>query len=211
VNSTNVLEDAKALTQKVTALVGPAPALTKTDIQRSTKLRKGGASMVKTIAALSDKFGLVVPSQPTATLVTKINKAEDLVALQKELVTLTKHVSDAVFQAQSESWAGTSLHYSMLRRLAKMDGSVGKALQPVSQFFAARSASVKEEQKAARGGARKDSAKAKAFQANRRAEDAATLAKAESDAASANVPATTAGPTGPSAPQAPTPTNGAAH
>src|SRR5271170_2964418 len=84
VSSSNVLEEAKALQEKITTLVGPAPALTKADIQRSAKLRKGGAAVVKTVAALSDKFGLVVPSQPTSTMVEKINQAESLVALHQE-------------------------------------------------------------------------------------------------------------------------------
>ena len=142
VTNSDVLDDAKALSEKITALVGPPPALTKADIQRSAKLRKGGATVVQTIAALSDKFGLVVPSQPTATLVEKINQAQSLVALHQELVTATKHVADTIFQAQSQSWAGATAHYTMLRRLGKMDGSVAKALQPVTQFFAARSAAV---------------------------------------------------------------------
>jgi hypothetical protein len=48
------------------------------------------------------------------------------------LVTATKRVADAIFQAQSQSWAGATVHYSMLRRLGKTDGSVAKALEPVT-------------------------------------------------------------------------------
>lgn len=202
-----MLDGAKALAGQITALLGAPPALTRTDIARSAKLRKGGGEMVKTIATLSDKFGLVVPSQPTAPLVAKINQAEDLVALHKELVTATKHVADAMFQAQSESWTGATLHYSMLRRLAQTDGSVHTALQPVSQFFAARSKAVAEEEKAARGGARKGSSQATANRAAKRAADAAILANSKNAAASA----TSTGATGPSAPQASTPNSGATH
>jgi hypothetical protein len=212
VTSTGLLDDAKALAGKITTLVGEPPALTKADVQRSAKLRKGGAAMVKTIAALSDKVGLVVPSQPTATLVGKINQAESLVALHQELVTATKQVADAMFLAQSQSWAGTTVHYSVLRRLSKTDGSIAKALQPVTQFFSARSASVTDEQKAARGGARKGSAKAKANRAAKRAAQEATLGNTEaSPSAASSAPPTPAGPTGASTPQAPTPAAGAAH
>jgi hypothetical protein len=212
VTSSNVLDDAKALAGKITDLVGPPPALTKTDISRSLKLRKGGAAMVKTIATLSDQFGLVVPGQPTETMLAKVNQAEDLVALHKQLVVATKHVADAMFQAQSQSWVGATAHYTMLRRLSKMDGSVSKSLAPVTQFFASRSASVQEEEKAARGGAPKGSSKATAHRASVRAQEAAVLANASTTATSAsNAPVASAGSTGPSAPQAPTPTNGAAH
>ncbi|MGO8994422.1 MAG: hypothetical protein ACLQVI_13975 [Polyangiaceae bacterium] len=210
VTNSDVLDDAKALSEKITALVGPPPALTKADIQRSAKLRKGGATVVQTIAALSDKFGLVVPSQPTATLVAKINQAQSLVALHKELVTATKHVADTIFQAQSQSWAGATAHYTMLRRLGKMDGEVATTLLPVTQFFAARSAAVTAEEKESRGGARKGSAKATANRAAKRAAEEQSLASAASNAPTAPTSPTATG--APSSPQATTtPSNGAAH
>ena len=40
-SSDDLLVDAKALSEKISAAVGPAPALTKADIQRSSKLRNG--------------------------------------------------------------------------------------------------------------------------------------------------------------------------
>jgi hypothetical protein len=212
VASSGVLDDAKALSEKITGLVGAPAALTKADIQRSAKLRKGGDAMVHTITTLSDKLGLVVPSQPTATLVAKITQAQSLVALHQELVTATKQVSDAIFKAQSESWAGATMHYSMLRRLAKSDGSVTKALLPVTQFFAARSTGATEEEKAARGGARKGSSKATANRAAKRAAEKAILASSEAaPTAASNAPTASAAPTGPPTPQASTPITGAAH
>ena len=226
VSSSNVLEEAKALQEKITTLVGPAPALTKADIQRSAKLRKGGAAVVKAVAALSDKFGLVVPSQPTLTMVEKINQAESLVALHQELVAATKHVADVMFQAQSQSWAGATAHYSMLRRLSKSDGNVAKTLQPVTQFFAARSTAVTEEAKESRGGARKGSAKGRTYRATKRAEEAQILANSANQASPiSNAPTVTNAPAAPivsAAPSAPTgappspqatatPSNGAGH
>jgi hypothetical protein len=214
VSNANVLDDAKALAEKITALVGPPPALTKTTIQRSAKLRKGGASVVQTVAMLSDQFGLVVPSNPTSAMVEKVTKAQALVALHKQLVAATKHVADAMFEAQSESWAGATVHYSMLRRLAKSDGNIATALQPVTQFFAARSTAVAEEDKAKRGGARKGSAKAKAYRASQKAVNANAPAPSESQAsATSEAPTTPAAQTGaPASPQATTTlANGAAH
>jgi len=221
VTSSNVLDDAKALSEKITTLVGPAPVLTKGDVQRSAKLRKGGASVAQTVAALSDKIGLVVPSQPTATIVAKVNQAQSLVALHQELVTATKHVADAMFLAQSQAWAGATQHYSMLRRLSKSDGSIGKVLQPVTQFFAARSTAVEQEAKDSRGGARKGTALATANRAAKRAADAKVLAEGENQAsttsnaptdAASTVTTTASGGVSPS-PQAATvaPSNGTGH
>jgi hypothetical protein len=202
VTSTSVLDDAKALVAEITILVGPPAALTKADVQKSVKLRKGGASVVQTIATLSDQFGLVVPSSPTATMVDEITRAQALVPLHKQLEDATKQVADAIFELQSKSWAAAMLHYSMLRRLAKADGGVAIALEPVKQFFAARSAAVTAAEKAKRGGARKGSKKAKAYRASQRA------APAASDAATTPAAQTGASPS----PQAtPTPANGASH
>jgi hypothetical protein len=173
VKGSGLLDDAKALGEKITAVVGTAPALTQADIQRSAKLRKGGAAVVQAVAAISDKFGLVVPSLSTATMVDQIDQAEALVALHKELVSAAKHVSDVIFLAQSKSWNGATTHYSMLRRLARTDGDVAKTLLPVVQFFAARSTAVEEDAKASRGGARKGGEKAKAHRTSKRAEEKA--------------------------------------
>jgi hypothetical protein len=192
VTSSDLLDDAKALGEKITALLGAAPALTKADVQRSAKLRKGGESVVKTVTSLSDRFGLVVPSYPTATLVQKIDQAESLANLHQELVNATKHVADTIFQAQSQSWSGATAHYTMLRRLAQKDGNVNKALQPVIQFFAARSASVEKEAKESRGGAVKGSAKATTYRATKRAEEATILANsANATSTTSNAPTAT--------------------
>ena len=176
-------------------MVGPAPVLTKADVQRSAKLRKGGASVAQTVATLSDKVGLVVPSQPTATIVAKVNQAQSLVALHQELVTATKHVADAMFLAQSQGWNGATQHYSMLRRLSKSDGSIAKALQPVTQFFAARSTAVEQEAKESRGGARKGTAQATANRAAKRAANAKILAESENQASTVSDAPTAAAPT----------------
>ena len=215
VTSSDVLGDAKALAEKISALVGPAPALTKADVQRSAKLRKGGRTIVKTVTALSDKLGLVIPSYPTATLVEKVDQAESLVALHQELVTATKHVADAMFRAQSESWAGATAHYTMLRRLGRADGSINTTLQPAIQFFASRSAAVQDGAKESRGGARKGTAKAKAYRATKRAEEAKALASSENPApAASNAPTAATSANGvPASPSATTPvsSNGSGH
>ncbi|HEY2515664.1 MAG TPA: hypothetical protein VGI39_32570 [Polyangiaceae bacterium] len=139
VTSSDVLDDAKALVTKVTALVGPAPALTLADVRRSTKLRKGGEKVIPTLATLSEQAGLVVPSHPTDTMQQKMDLAESLVPLHKVLVVLTKQVADVLFLAQSESWDAATVHYSVLRRLAQKNGDLARALAPVTQFFAVRS------------------------------------------------------------------------
>jgi hypothetical protein len=144
----NVLEEAQGLLKQVTAIVGTAPALTAKDRQRSAKLRKGGETVIPTVATLSEQFGLTVSSHPTKTMVAKAKQAQSLIPLHKQLVTATKNVADQMFSANSESWAAAQVHYSMLRRLAKTDGDLATALAPIEEFFARRSTSVRAERSA---------------------------------------------------------------
>ena len=150
-SSSNGLDEAKALLKTISALVGSPPALTATDRKRSSKLRKGGEAVIPAVAALANQFGLAVPGLPTATMLAQLNKAQSLVPLHKQMVTALKKVEDSIFLAHSESWSSTTVHYTMLQRLAKKDGDLAKALAPVSQFFAARSRPVEQAEEAKRG------------------------------------------------------------
>ena len=207
VTSAEVLDDVKTLVAKVTALVGPAPALTLADVRRSTKLRKGGEKVIPILATLSEQAGLVVPSHPTDTMKQKMDLAEELVPIHKLMVVLTKHLSDALFLAQSQSWGAATVHYSVLRRLAQYNGDLTRALAPVTQFFAARSTAVAAEEKAKRGGARKGSKK-KVTSSDAPGPDA----NAPTQPVAAAAPTATAAPAAPTAPSSPTTvTNAPAH
>ncbi len=143
-SATNPLDQAQALVKQVAALVGPAPALTAMQRKRSLKLRKGGETVIPTVAALSEQFGLSVAAYPTATMAAKANQAVNLIPLHKLLVATTKQVSDQMFSANSESWEGATAHYALLRRLSRTNGDLATALAPVKKFFATRSKAVVE-------------------------------------------------------------------
>ncbi|HEY2516728.1 MAG TPA: hypothetical protein VGI39_37920 [Polyangiaceae bacterium] len=207
VTSSDLLDDAKALAAKVTALVGPAPALTLADVRRSTKLRKGGEKVIPTLTTLSEQAGIVVPSHPTDTMKQKMDLAESLVPLHKLLVVLTKQISDVLFLAQSDSWDAATVHYAVLRRLAQKNGDIARALAPVTQFFAARSAAVTAEEKAKRGGARKGSKKKVTS-----SDAPGPNANAPTQPVAAPAPTAAAAPASPTAPSSPTTvTNAPAH
>ncbi len=150
-SSTVEATKAKALIAELTAMAGPKLALTANDRKRATKLRKGGEKVIPTIVALSQQFGLVVPSHPTSAITANVNKATNLVAVHKQLVTATKQVADAIFKAQSEGWDGATVHYTVLKRLSKSDGDLAKALAPVSDFFAKKSPAVVKAEDEKRG------------------------------------------------------------
>jgi hypothetical protein len=130
------LDEVKAFVAKVQAMAGNPPALTSKDRKRSAKLRKGGETVIPTVAALAQQYGLSVPGFPTGTMLTQLNQAQDLIPLHKQMVSALDKVENAIFVGHSKSWASATVHYTMLRRLAKTDGELASALAPVAQFFA---------------------------------------------------------------------------
>src|SRR5271163_3790172 len=105
--------------ESITTMAGPAPALTPKDRKRAVKLRKGGEKVVPTILALSNRIGLSVPSHPTAAIQANLDKVQALSPVHEGVVSAEKHLGDAIFQAQSAIWEGATVHYTMLKRLAK--------------------------------------------------------------------------------------------
>jgi hypothetical protein len=141
-SGSNPLDQAASLIKQVVAIVGTPPALTAKDRARAPKLRKGGETVIPTVAALSDQFGLTVTSYPTATMAANAKQAASLIPLHKQLVALTKQVEDQMFVGNSAGWKGATVHYSMLKRLSRSNGDLAKALEPVKEFFASKSPAV---------------------------------------------------------------------
>jgi hypothetical protein len=191
----SVIDAANNLVAQITELVGPAPALSANDVRRSLKLRKGGASIIPTVAALSEQFGLNVPSHPTATMLAKSKQAESLIPLQQKMASALKQVNDVIFAAQSESWESATVHYTMQKRLSGTNGDLEAAIAPVQQFFARRNAAVLAEEKETKAVRKATKAAQAADKAN------AAVAKIRGAKASAS-PVTTA----PAAAPAPAPT-----
>ena len=215
--SPTVLDDAKSLADRIAAMVGTLPTMTPTDRVRSAKLRKGGETVIPTVAALATQFGLTVPGHPTATMLAQLKQAQDLIPLHKQMVTALKQVEDSIFLGNSQSWASATVHYSMLSRLAKKNGDLRKALVPTTQFFSRKSPAVVQAEEAKRGG-KKGSKAAKAAHAAQVAAAAeahahvSPPAAAVTEAPSNESPATvamTAPATPPTAAPSPAPINAA--
>jgi hypothetical protein len=161
----STIDAVNTLVDQVTALVGPAPALSAADVRRSAKLRKGAEKVIPTIAALSEQFGLSLPSHPTSVVLTKLNQVQSLAPLRQKMSVALKQIDDVIFAAGSESWTGATVHYTTLKRLAKTNGDLEASLAPVREFFKQRSADVVAEEKqtkAARKAAKTAIAAAKA-------------------------------------------------
>jgi hypothetical protein len=148
-SSATATSEVKDLLAKVTAIAGPVPALTGKARKRSVKLRKGGEKFIPTILALSERIGLSVPSHPTSAIKASLSKVQSLAPIHESVASAEKHLSDAMFEAQAESWEGATVHYTVLRRLSKTDGDIANALAPVVEFFAKKSSATKASKDAA--------------------------------------------------------------
>jgi hypothetical protein len=207
--TSNPAEAAKSLLGHITEIVGQAPKLSTKDRQRSQKLRKGGETIISTVAALSEKFGLTVASHPTAAMLEDSKKAQSLIPIHRDLDTATKQVADQIFAANSKSWAAATVHYSMLKRLAKTNGDLEAALAPVEQFFSKVSPTVAAERKAAREAAKAAKAAKALAKANAKVKpqppvETSESAPARDDASPAPTPPAATPPHAAPAPPAPT-------
>jgi hypothetical protein len=196
-NSATGSSEVKSFLDSITTIAGPAPSLTSKDRKRSVRLRKGGEKVVPTLLALSDRIGLSVPSYPTAAIQANLDKVKALSPVHEGVTSAQKHLSDAIFQAQSEIWEGATVHYTMLKRLAKTDGDVANTLAPVAEFFAHKAPAIVKAEDAKRGH-RKGAKESKDSEATTAATNGTTSAQAP------------AAPTAPAATPAVAP-NGAAH
>ncbi len=143
--------EVKSFLDSITAIAGPALALTSKDRRRSLKLRKGGEKVVPTLLALSDRIGLNIPSHPTSAIQANLDKVKTLSPVHESVVSAEKHLGDAIFQAQSKIWEGATVHYSVLKRLGKSDGDIANALAPVTEFFAQKAPAVVKAEEEKRG------------------------------------------------------------
>lgn len=132
----------KGFLQSIAAIAGPAPALTSKDRKRTSKLRKGIEKVIPTLLALSDRIGLQVPSHPTSAIQENLDKVKTLAPVHESVTSAEKHLGDAIFQAQSAVWEGATVHYTVLRRLARTNGDVANALAPVTEFFSHKQPAV---------------------------------------------------------------------
>ncbi|MGD0527177.1 MAG: hypothetical protein ABSE49_18700 [Polyangiaceae bacterium] len=135
----------QALTQ-LTAIetsLGSGPPLTALQKRHAARMRKGGAAIVATIAALTTKTNLAPPALSVASMTAQAGAAATLQPLAEALAQLTQRVEDLVFAAQSSAWVSATKFYAILRREAPSDPSLVTALQPVTQFFAYRHPTVK--------------------------------------------------------------------
>jgi hypothetical protein len=120
-------------------------ALSPSQIQRSLKFKKGGEQYVPQLAALSTKYGVEVPSRPTADMTSSLQTAQDLEPVRTAIGELTAIVNGAYTTARSETWVTATSLYSMMKKGGEREPKLGAALQSLQDFFANRHPTVRAE------------------------------------------------------------------
>jgi hypothetical protein len=190
----SIVQTAISQLDAIESTLGSDPALSATEKRHAARMRKGGAPILATIAALTTQNQLESPAMQVAPMTAEAGKASALQPLSSRLAALSKHVNDLIFVAQSTAWESGMQFYALLQRRAASDSELETALQPVTEFFASRHRTAKAPGTLSKP-QKKATKKAQATLAKNAPELLATPAPAESPAAAPSAsPATPAAP-----------------
>jgi len=117
-------------------------------VKRAVKFRKGGEQHVPTLASLSARYQLQVPSRPTAAMVQSLQEATDVEPVRVAIGELAKAVDDFYFSARSDSWTTATTLYGVLKKAGVREPNLQAAMAPMVEFFSYRHPSVAEDAKA---------------------------------------------------------------
>jgi hypothetical protein len=135
---------AVALMQQAKDLLNLGDPSTATEVSRAVKFRKGGEQHVPVLAGLSRRYGVEVPSRPTADMTAQLEMATELEPARAMITELSTVVDGAYFNARSASWTTAISLYSMLKQGGRREPTLATALSPLQAFFAYRHRSVAE-------------------------------------------------------------------
>ena len=104
-----------AIAQAKSLLSLPEPSSVE-DVKRAVKLRKGGEQYVPTLALLSARYGLEVPSRPTSDMTAQLEQSTQLEPARAAIGELSSIVDGAYFTSRCETWTTATSLYSMLKQ-----------------------------------------------------------------------------------------------
>lgn len=108
--------------------------------------RTGSDKITTLVLDLATQAGIDLPNASIASIREALAASARLGPLQIAVGALYRSVTDTVFSADSRAWSGTMRYYTVLQRIADTDEHLRTALQPAADFFARRSAAVRDEQ-----------------------------------------------------------------
>jgi hypothetical protein len=110
--------------------------LTRDQRRHTLKMRTGGEEIVRIVMNQAEKVGLTIAIASTDDVRRDLELLERLEPLQEALDEVRQRIADTILEARSEAWTATLTYYSALVRMARGDGNLERALEPVVAFFA---------------------------------------------------------------------------
>ncbi len=136
---------AVAAINQAKTLLGVDTVYSSKQMKHALKFKRGGEQFVPTLAELSARYGVEVPSRPTADMTAAMAKATEIEPARTAIAELAKIVDDSYFGARSATWSTATSLYSMLRKGSSSEPKLASALSPLEDFFANRHPSVAAE------------------------------------------------------------------
>lgn len=132
----HVGECRKLVGKSIEILGAYAPMLSIDERRRLPKARRGGETIVSTIARLGKEHGLDLSGRSIDAMSLNIERAQAFAPLREALVVCLQMVDDAILANSGEAWQTATLVYTMLRRLAKTNKTLAVQIAPLTEFFA---------------------------------------------------------------------------
>jgi hypothetical protein len=132
----NVADAAKLVDQAIAAINPGTPAMTVTDRRRTVKVRKGGEKYIPLLVEIATTYGISPPDGSVDEMTTQLAVVQLLVPLLRRAQVLLKLLEDTNLGANSAMWGTATYIYGAAKHMARRDGNVALALQPIEEFFA---------------------------------------------------------------------------
>jgi len=136
VTDASIDEASKLVEQAAAALGTKSPGMTTVERRRAVKVRTGGEKYIPLLVTLAAKYAITSPVHAVGEMADLLEQVQKLVPLQSQMMLLLKVVEDSIIQTNGDMWSAATFVYSVLKRMAKRDGSIALAIEPLAELFA---------------------------------------------------------------------------
>jgi hypothetical protein len=108
--------------------------------RRVTKFGPGGENVIRVVVDLAEKNGVAIPAVSAENIRAAVALEDRLRPILAVHADVGLRLTSTVLQARHEAWSGTTVLYSLLKRLSRTLPRLEDALRPVRAFFRPRRA-----------------------------------------------------------------------
>jgi hypothetical protein len=112
-----------------------APTLSSAMKRHTARYRKGGHKVISTIGSVASQQRVDFPGSPVSEMRDQLAIADAIDALATRVEKLKLYLDNFVFSARADAWQTAMQYYALLRRMARTNGEIAVALEPVTKFM----------------------------------------------------------------------------